>query len=172
MQATRDNPAARGSSTCEQRGYIVRLAHQRGMDVGDVRQMAPPHCGESLRNLSKLEASVLIDALKNGTQPDYSKRPRWSRGPKNDRPRRLPKGVARQPTIDQLEMDRELVEWLAHHYGTTVGGIEKKLATKHYRSHGGPMNVIRTSSDCVERIELMKAIKAKAIAAAEKRRAG
>lgn len=159
MAQALDNPTRPGSSTGEQRAYMMRLAHQRGMNVDDVRDMTPEHCVRSLRNLSKIEASVLIDALKEGKQPDYSRRPKWSRKPKTARPPRLPQGVVRMPTIEQLNMDMQLVEWLAAAWKTTVGGVEQWLAKRHYKSHGGPMHVIRTAGDCVERIELMKAVR-------------
>ena len=164
----RGKPWEPGSSTPDQRGYIVRLAHQRGMDVDDAREMAPEHCNNSLRKLSLIEASALIDALKAGKLPNYAERPRGRR-PAKPRPPRLPQGVARLATWEQLELNRELTEWFARHYGKTVKEVEAWLATKHYKTHGGPMNIIRTSDDCKERIELLKAVRIKASKAAKNR---
>ncbi|MFH1417297.1 MAG: hypothetical protein ABII12_03310 [Planctomycetota bacterium] len=168
MRVDHGNPTKPGTSTPSQRKYIVMLVHQRGMDVDDARDLAPEHCKRSLRNLSLIEASALIEALKAGRHPDYAQRPQW-RKPAKPRPPRLQKGVARMPTFEQLELNRELTEWLARHYGKSVKQVEAWLAKRKYKTHGGPMHIIRTSDDCKERIELLKAVRGKAIKAQQNR---
>ncbi len=157
------------SSTPKQRQYIVQLVRQRGMGVVDAREMAPAHCDKSLRKLSLIEASTMIDAIKAGKEPDYTKRPQRTQ-PAKERPPRLPKGVARMATWKQSEFNRRLTEWLAREYGMTVKQFEdEKMAKCHYRTHGGPMHKILSSDDCRLRIEVLKEWKKKAIAARNER---
>lgn len=144
------------TATPAQISCLWSLARQRGLDADELRAMTPHG---SVRSLTIAEASALIDRLKGHQSPSREG------GGSLPRPRAIP-GIARQPAIEQLILDGSLVRWIAQRYHKTIKEVEAWLATRHYRSHGGPMNLIRTSADCVERIELLKAVKAKAERAA------
>ena len=169
-------------ATPKQIAHVWALARERGMDAGQLHEVAQR---ESLKTLSVTEASILIDALKRNVAPDYSKPPRgYHKPPETTRPPRLPKGVARLPTEAQVfkwsamldtladigERNRQLrirLDKRRQGDDTPVTDVRviKWLSQRHYKTHGGPMHKILTSDDAKEGIELLKAVIAKSKAA-------
>ncbi len=159
----------------KQTSFIFGLARRRGLDIDAVRAMTPQG---SVKKMSALEASVLIDAMQQGDAPDYSKPPRGYHKKRLKKvKRRAPKNVVRPPTPDQMSMWEALLDKLAENgernrqlrirldkprngddAPVTAARVLKWLGKRHYATHGGAMNRMLTSDDCKECIELLKAV--------------
>lgn len=133
--------------TAKQRCKLFGLAKEKSLSHAALRQMTP---AGSVAKLTIVEAAVLIDAVQAGKSPDYGKPPRV---PRNKRKRR-PKGVAGIATDAQLAK----IDALRIDLGWTVAGLKEWLSKRHYKTHGGTMDVIRSSDDAKEVIELLKAV--------------
>ena len=65
-----------------QKGFILRIVHESGLDKQDVEDMAQQLFGTGVRELDKMQASQLIEELleKTGRKSGNTQR-RWSRQP-------------------------------------------------------------------------------------------
>lgn len=181
-----------------QRNYIFLLAAQRGMDVDDVRAMTPEkhvsrltgpqamelinalkfgrapdyqrgsQWGRRPRRPSSRVGRIVADVrAATGRRPPFTRRS--AIGTQRTRPPgRKPIDIYSLPSSEAMDLRCDLVDQLAAVYGQSAGEVETWLGTRHY-SHGGPMNVVFTSTDCEEAIELLKVILRKAAIAALRR---
>lgn len=156
------------NATPKQIGYLWGLARKRGIDGSLLREMTP---AGSISKMNTVQASILIDALKCGKPPDYSRRPSGyhKRTPARPRPR-LPSGVARMSTLEADLLRAKLIDEVRGLCGWSLARMEAWMAARHYKSHGGPMNVVRTTTDHVECIELLKAVRGRGQRAQERQR--
>jgi hypothetical protein len=127
-----------------QRRALFAAARRRGFDRDDLRAMTP---AGSVSALTIAQAGELLDRLNAGTEHDRT------RG--RHRPARLPSGVVRFVTASQ----RAKIESIRLELGWTPQRLDEFLSGRTY-DRGGAMNVIRTSRDGMNVIQLLRGVQA------------
>lgn len=143
-----------GLITEGQRRAIFAAGRAKGLGIEELRAMTP---AGSISALSRRQANVMLTRLNGHTAAD-SRRPTRPRGP------RRPMGVIALVSEAQLAK----IESLRIDLGWPADKLAAFLGERHY-SHGGPMSQVLTSKDGIERIELLKSVLQKQLAADSKR---
>jgi len=127
--------------------HIFLLARQRGLDVDAVRDMTPKG---SVRQVTRIQAAVLIGALDSGTSPDYSQTPKVPRQRKRRRA-----GIIPIDAIDITEGQRAMIQALQIDMGWTDERLREWLGQRHFRD-GRQMTQMQGREDAQDVIELLK----------------
>src|ERR1043166_5041149 len=131
-----------GGITPAQTRAIFAAARRIGMELDDVRAMTP---GGSIKLLSRLQASDLLDRLNASTEYQHPR--------KSPRAPRRPKSVYRiatPPQLAKIESLRIELDW-------TSEGLTGWLSERHH-GDGRAMTDIQSSSDRQAVVQLLKAV--------------